>query len=280
MPELPEVELTARNLRAWSLGRVIRRAAARPGTPLRTLTPARLASGLGGQKIEAIERHGKQLFIRLAPSELVLSVHLGMTGRFVHRARGDGVADAPRRRSAKSERMSWTLDDGSVVAFIDPRRFGRVRLESETQARAHPEVKKLGPDAYQVCHEPGGLARVLERLKTPIKVALMDQRRLAGIGNIYASEGLFRAKIAPSLPARDVGKKRAAILAKGLVAAMDESIRLEAGEEVRYVEDPGGWNHFRVYDREGQPCPRCRTPIERTVQAGRSTFFCHRCQAG
>jgi formamidopyrimidine-DNA glycosylase len=176
--------------------------------------------------------------------------------------------------------MRWTLDDGRRVGFHDPRRFGRVRLLPAMQARSHPEVKKLGPDAYLLLEREGGpgLWARLRTTRTPIKVALMDQTLLAGLGNIYASEGLFRAKVAPRRPAQRVTKPEAARLALGLLEAMQESLRLEAGDEVKYLQDSDSENHFLVYGREGEPCPVCKKKIKRTVQGGRSTFHCPGCQ--
>jgi formamidopyrimidine-DNA glycosylase len=273
MPELPEVELAARSLRGWCVGHTIVSALARGGSPLRGISAPALKAGLAGRQVQAVYRHGKQLFIRLSGAEVLL-VHLGMTGRFTrHAAPGLELRLGPPR-----ERMRWMLDDGSQIAFTDPRRFGRIRLLPASRAAAHPEVARLGPDAYRLGQDPAAFAAALRVSRSPIKIALLDQSRLAGVGNIYASEALFRARIDPRTPARKLAQPAAVRLAAGLVEAMDSTFALEAEGELRYQREPGSTNRFLVYDRRGEPCSVCGTAIRREVQGGRSTFWCPRCQ--
>jgi formamidopyrimidine-DNA glycosylase len=265
VPELPEVEICARKLRAWLAGRRIVRAAAVAGTPLRNISPLALVRGLRGRRIEGVDRRGKQLFIHL-DGDLELLVHLGMTGAWER-------LDTPPSTKPK---LTLELDDGARVAYFDPRRFGRVRLLPRAKAQHHPEIAKLGPDALEVSRARGGLAKVLAKSRAPIKLALMDQQRLAGVGNIYASEALFDAKVDPRRKANTLSSKEMTALARGLRRSFERTIA-EAGDDFRYLSQ-GGENTFRVYGRAGEPCPRCKTPLRRLTQGGRGTFFCPRCQ--
>lgn len=268
MPELPEVEFCARRLRDWAVGRRIGAVWAAPGKPLRDISPAALAAGLRDRRVEGVARLGKQLFVRL-DAERVLLAHLGMTGKFVRLE----PASPPRA----GERVRLDLDDGSALAFVDPRRFGRLRLLAEAEARRHPEVAKLGEDALELCARPRALGAVL-RGRRPVKVALMDQTVLAGVGNIYASEALFAARISPDAPASSLTPAQVDALAHHLRACMLESIEREQDAEIAYLHEADSANPFRVYGRAGEPCPVCGEPIRRTVHAGRGTFSCPRCQ--
>ncbi len=268
MPELPEVEFCARRLREWTTGRRIVDAQAQAGPPLRDLTPEAFAVGLRDRRIDGVERLGKQLFVRL-DGDATLLVHLGMTGKFVREHR-----DAADRAG---ERARLALDDGRSLRFVDPRRFGRLRLLATPDVPLHPEIASLGEDALAVCARPGGLAAIL-RGRRPIKVALMDQSVLAGVGNIYASEALFAAGISPDAPAGSLTPDRADALALHLRACMLESLEREKDSEIAYLHEGGAENPFRIYGRKGEPCPACGDPVRRVEHAGRGTYFCPRCQ--
>lgn len=277
MPELPEVEITARNLRSWALGQRIEEAQVdekgkrifRPGSP-KAFTAA-----LAGRKVGEVRRIGKQLLIRLdgkGAEPLGLISHLGMTGKWVRRKASDDVP--------AYSRAQLRLENGAVLHYRDPRLFGRLRLVPGARFEEVPEVAALGPDPLEQGIDVAGLVDGLARRKTPIKVVLLDQALLAGVGNIYASEALFRAHIHPKRPANSLSRAEVKKLADGILASMRESIAREEGPEITYVEEPGAENPFLVYGHEGERCPNCkRDTIHRIVQAQRSTFFCPRCQS-
>jgi formamidopyrimidine-DNA glycosylase len=192
-----------------------------------------------------------------------------MTGKF--------VPDPNEPRPGTRIRLG--LSDGSRIAFIDARRFGRIRLAPDAHSAAsHPELSRLGPDALELCRRSGGLASVLKGRRRPIKPALMDQSLLAGIGNIYAAEGLFAGRVHPTARCDRVGAARYQAIADGIVASMEATLVRDLGDEINYLQEKGSLNPFTVYGRDGEPCHRCETSIERTVQSGRSTFWCPRCQ--
>jgi formamidopyrimidine-DNA glycosylase len=269
VPELPEVEFCARRLREWATGRRVVDAQAQPGKPLRDLTPEAFAAGLRGRRVERIDRRGKQLFVHL-DADTTLLAHLGMTGKFVRVDR-----DAEPRAG---ERARLALDDGHTLSFVDPRRFGRLRLLPTADVPRHPEIACLGEDALDVCARPGALAGVL-RGRRPIKVALMDQSVLAGVGNIYASEALFAAGIPPDAPAGSLAAAQVDALAHHLRACMVDSLEREKDSEIAYLHEGDAENPFRIYGRKGEPCPVCGEPIRRAEHAGRGTYYCPRCQA-
>lgn len=275
MPELPEVEIAARNLRAWAAGREVRQVDAED-TARRIFRPSRprtFAAALAGHRVRDVRRRGKQLLVVLGKADrrLGLVSHLGMTGKWLRRWPGEAAPSHSRAR--------LHLDDGSVLHYRDPRLFGRLRLVPGARFEALPEVAALGPDPLEDGIDEGRLARALAGRRSPIKVALLDQRLLPGVGNIVASEALFRARLDPRRPARDLSRAEVRRLAAGVLAAVNEAIAREEGPEITYVEEPGARNPFLVYGREGEPCPRCRrAALLRVVQAQRSTFFCPRCQ--
>ncbi len=275
MPELPEVEIAARNLRAWTRGRTLVRLEGDPKARyvFRPSTPAALARALEGARFRGVRRIGKQLLVSMEKdgAPVGLLAHLGMTGKWLRRRE----ADPPPRFS----RARLHLDDGSVLHLSDLRLFGRLRAVPGARFDDVPEVAALGPDPLEAGIDPDRLHEALARSRLPVKVRIMDQAILPGVGNIYASEALFRARIDPRRRASSLSRKEAGALARAIVDAMRDGIARQEGPEITYVEEPGSENPFLVYAREGETCPRCRrAKLRRIVQAQRSTYFCPRCQ--
>jgi formamidopyrimidine-DNA glycosylase len=276
MPELPEVEIAARNLRAWTKGRGIDAVDADRGARyvFRPAGPAAFARALAGARFRSIRRIGKNLLVSLEKDRapLGLLAHLGMTGKWLRRDGANG--EAPRFSRAR-----FHLDDGTVLHFCDMRLFGRLRVVPGARFEEVPEIAALGPDPIEQGIDRGRLHEGLARSKLPVKVRILDQRLLPGVGNIQASEALFRARIDPRRRSESLSRREAGALADAVLASVRESIAREEGPEITYVEEPGSENPFLVYDREGERCPRCRrAAIVRVVQAQRSTFFCPSCQ--
>jgi formamidopyrimidine-DNA glycosylase len=275
MPELPEVEIAARNLRAWTRGRRIDRVEADPRARyvFRPSSAAAFAKALAGARFGEIRRIGKHLLATLERdgAPLGLLAHLGMTGKWLRRA----AADPPTRFS----RARFHLDDGAVLHFDDLRLFGRLRVVPGGRFEDVPEVAALGPDPLEHGIDPGRLGEALARSRLPVKVRIMDQALLPGVGNIQASEALFRARIDPRRRSASLSSREVKALGAAVLASVREAIAREEGPEIAYVEEPGSENPFLVYARDGERCPRCRKgKIVRAVQAARSTFFCPRCQ--
>jgi formamidopyrimidine-DNA glycosylase len=276
MPELPEVEIAARNLRAWTEGRGIEAVDADRAARwvFRPSGPAAFSRALAGARFRSIRRIGKNLLVSLEKDRapLGLLAHLGMTGKWLRR---DGTLSEKPRFS----RARFHLDDGSVLHFCDMRLFGRLRVVPGARFEEVAEVAALGPDPLEHGIDRDRLHDGLARSKLPVKVRILDQRLLPGVGNIQASEALFRARIDPRRRSDSLSRREAGALAQAVLASVRESIAREEGPEITYVEEPGSENPFLVYGREGERCPRCRrAAIARVVQAQRSTFFCPRCQ--
>jgi formamidopyrimidine-DNA glycosylase len=281
MPELPEVEIAARNLRRWMARRRIGalRADARARRLFRPGTPAALQA-LAGARFQTLRRIGKNLLLTFAGKSGPLGVwsHLGMTGKWLRRAAGEPAPSASR--------VALTLDDGAHVHYVDRRMFGRFRLVPGARFDGLPEIAALGPDPLTDGIDAAALRARLAGLRTPIKVALLDQTILAGVGNIQASESLFRAGIDPRRPARTLTagevKRLAAAILESIHFTLDDFVAAGAdggGADIGYVEEHQTENPFLVYGRPGAPCPRCKKgTIVRMVQAQRATFFCPRCQ--
>ena len=274
MPELPEVEIAARNLRSWTRGRRIVAAEAAPSARyvFRPSTPAAFARAVEGARFGEIRRIGKHLLVALEKdgAPLGLLAHLGMTGKWLRRRRGD----PPTRFS----RARLRLDDGHVLHFDDLRLFGRLRVVPAARFGEVPELAALGTDPLERGIDAAALGEALAWSRLPVKVRIMDQAIVPGVGNIYASEACFRARIDPRRKGPSLSAREVRALAGAIVAAMKDGIARQEGPEITYVEE-GGENPFHVYAREGERCPRCRKgTIRRIVQAQRSTYFCPRCQ--
>jgi formamidopyrimidine-DNA glycosylase len=279
VPELPEVEQAARTLRRHGQGRRIEAVAldARARRMLRPASPAEVTRALTGARIERVERRGKQLLLTLATpgGPLGLLSHLGMSGEWVGVAAG-----APPSRHA---RVSLRLDDGAALHLDDPRMFGRLRLVPGARFDLVPEVAALGPDPVADALDAAALARVLApglaASRRPIKVALLDQRLLAGVGNIHAAEACWRARLDPRRRADRLAAAEVRALARAILASLAHGLAaLERGPVV-YL-GAGGENDFHVYGRAAQACPHrgCGGVLRRILQAQRATFFCPRCQ--
>jgi len=274
MPELPEVEIATRNLRAWATGRTLVSLEASRGTAyvFRPAGAARLARALEGATFRSFERRGKQMLARLEREgePVGLLAHLGMTGKWLRRRAGEPVPRFSRARLA--------LDDGHVLHLVDLRLFGRLRAVPGARFDEVAELAALGPDPLVDGIDVERLGAALRRSRLPVKVRMMDQAILPGVGNIMAGEACFRARIDPRRRGSSLGSAEVTRLAGSVVDAMKDAIAREQGPEIAYVEE-GGENPFLVYDRAGQRCPRCRRGrIARLVQAGRSTYRCPRCQ--
>src|SRR5688572_9020979 len=271
MPELPEVEANLRNLASWCVGRRIERVEPQKGR-LQTggLAPEEFARRLAGRRVEAVSRRGKWMLARLGGGA-GLGLHLGMTGKLV-RAEGDVL---PR-----FTRAVFRMSDGGRVCFVDLRRFGRIYVEESYDALLGlPGIAEIGPDALTGI-DLRLLRDALASTSRTVKETIMDQRVLGGLGNIYAGEALWRARIHPASAARAVAVDGAALraLVRGIRGALRHGLRDVLEQDVpEYVEE-GAPNPFFVYDRGGEPCRRCRTTLQSKVLGGRTTAFCPRCQ--
>jgi formamidopyrimidine-DNA glycosylase len=270
MPELPEVETVMRGLDGRLTGRVIVKAVLhRPD--LRWPIPPELPAVLTGAAVLGFRRRGKYMFMRLRGGISVL-IHLGMSGRM--------VIDAP---FVLHEHLSLETNDGGRVGFIDPRRFGALDLIASDDEDSHRLVAGLGPEPLGNAFNPPALLAALAGRASSIKVALLDQALVAGIGNIYASEALFRARISPRRVAGKLGAARAARLVPAIKTTLIEAIAAGGSSLRDYVQPSGELGYFqhawKVYGRRGLACERCPGlpgcgGIVQFTQGARSTFFC------
>lgn len=269
MPELPEVEVASRQLRSWLLGRRIVGARAAKSRILRPQGPRRFAS-LAGHALLSIERRGKWMLLDFDRGESLLS-HLGMTGKWMRRR--EDQTPPPHVRA------SLQLDDGNAVDYRDPRLFGRLIRGKPAELRGHAGWKALGPDPLVDGIDAERLHRVLSSTRRSVKEALMDQRTLAGLGNIHVGESLHRAGVHPQRAGTSLTPDETDRLAGAITVSIQFALAEEDGPEpITYVEEDPSANVFLVYDHATEPCRTCGTRIERIVQGGRSTFFCPLCQ--
>lgn len=271
MPELPEVETVARGLAAVWQGRTLVRVECRR-PDLRKPLPAGLAERLTGRRIDQVGRRAKYLVVRL-DGGLVLLGHLGMSGRMV-------ITKGRNEPPGKHDHVEFVTDQGVTVTFCDPRRFGLLDLCEAAALDAHPLLAGLGPEPLEPGFTPAVLARALAGKQTPIKAALLDQGVVAGLGNIYVSESLFRAGIRPTRLAGSLKFAEVERLVPAIQAVLEEAIAAGGSSLKDHVQPSGELGYFQhafaVYDREGRPCPgcTCTAGVRRIVQAGRSTFYC------
>jgi len=283
MPELPEVETVMRGLAACLQGRVIRSAELRRGD-LRWAVPAHFGARLHGTRVENFRRRGKYILMRLAGGDSVV-LHLGMSGRM--NISHPEAAEVAKPVAPLHEHLVLVTEDGARIGFVDPRRFGSLDLVPTALEDAHRLLAGLGPEPLEAGFDAQSLSAALEGRRTPIKSALLDQSVVAGLGNIYVCESLFRARISPRRLAGSVAGARADRLVSAIRATLQEAIAAGGSSLRDYVQPSGELGYFqhawKVYGRLGQSCEVCPGQpvcqgIGRIVQCGRSTFFCARLQ--
>jgi formamidopyrimidine-DNA glycosylase len=274
MPELPEVETVRARLEPELVGRRLERVEILDPRLTRPFDPARVAAELEGERIAAVDRRGKYLLVRFE-SGRVLLIHLRMTGSLLHGSDGRLPGEDPHRRAVVK------LDDGSDVAYRDVRRFGTWLLVEPDELEPYLG-DRVGREPLERAFTTKRLGEALAGRRTPVKAAILDQRRLAGIGNIYADEALWRARIHPQRPAGELDADELKALHRGIRTALKAGIARQ-GATLRDYRTPDGGSgamqhEFKVYAREGEPCERCGTPIEKIRAAGRGTWYCPNCQ--
>lgn len=291
MPELPEVETVRRGLDTALTGRVLTSVEARRAD-LRFPLPERMTDRLAGRRIEAVRRRAKYLLIDLDDGNTLI-VHLGMSGSFRLAAGNAEIRPAlyhPQPRLEKHDHVVFHLSDGGTATFNDPRRFGLMRLAPTASVETGGHLGDLGVEPLDGLMDAGMLASAMAGRHVSLKAALLDQSVVAGLGNIYVCEALHRAGLSPRRDAATLARKdgsptiRAKALAPAIVDVLVEAVEA-GGSTLRDFSAADGalgyfQHRFRVYDREGSPCPKpgCGGTIERIVQSGRSTYFCPRCQ--
>jgi formamidopyrimidine-DNA glycosylase len=282
MPELPEVETVRRGLAPVMEGAVIARADVnRPD--LRWPFPPGMAARLTGQRVLSLRRRSKYLLADLESGETLL-IHLGMSGRMLISGAPLGSCALRHATPEKHDHVVLHMDSGARITFNDPRRFGAMDLFATKSAETHPLLVRIGPEPLGNSFDESYLARVLEGRNTPIKAALLDQRIVAGLGNIYVCEALHRAGISPRRRAGNIGARRAAALVPIIRDVLRDAIHAGGSSLRDYRQADGDLGYFQhsfdVYGREGQPCRRdgCTGTITRIVQSGRSSFYCGKCQ--
>jgi formamidopyrimidine-DNA glycosylase len=275
MPELPEVELVAKSLQKLIAGRRFESAELRRERLAPDHAPREFASNLSGTSIERVHRRGKHILIELDNGRTLI-VHLRMSGRF--------MLLGTDREDPKFAHAVFYFGDETRLVFEDQRHFGFMRIVATEELGEAKELKKLAPEPFSEEFSVEYLRRVLKASKRPIKLVLLDQTRVLGLGNIYASEAMFLARVNP--------KRRGSSLSGPKTIRLFEMIREVLTESMLHGStmniDPenidgsyygGGYESaWRVYDRENEPCVECETPIRRTVQGGRSTYYCPACQ--
>lgn len=273
MPELPEAETIVRDLRRRVVGSTITGASIpRPDILRPPLTPRRAAARIRGHRIAATARRAKKVILELDDESRIV-IHLGMTGRVM-------TADAPGAAALRHIVARLRLGDHRDILFDDARRFGRLEI---VEPPAWPDWSAaLGPEPLSDDFSAESLFRGLRASATPVRNWLLDQKRVAGIGNIYACEALFRAGVRPTRRARRITRRQATSLHAALRDVLHDAIRARGTTFRDYRDARGGHGAFQtrlaVYDREGEPCLVCSTPIRRTVLSNRSAFFCPTCQ--
>lgn len=282
MPELPEVETVRRGLSPVMEGVVIARADVnRPN--LRWPFPERMAERLSGQRVERLRRRSKYVLADLSSGETLL-IHLGMSGRML--ISGDPLGQFVHEHPAteKHDHVVFHMENGARITFNDPRRFGAMDLLNTATAEDHKLLAMLGPEPLSNDFHEAILVAALKGRNTPVKSALLDQHIVAGLGNIYVCETLFRAGISPARKAGRIAAPRVAAMVPIIREVLGEAI--EAGgsslRDFRQADGELGYfqHSFDVYGREGEPCRTdgCEASIARIVQSGRSSFYCPQCQ--
>jgi formamidopyrimidine-DNA glycosylase len=273
MPELPEVETVRARLEPLLVGRRFDSVEILDSRLTRPFEPAEVAAELQGERVAAVERRGKYLVVRFE-SGVVLLIHLRMTGTLVYTRNGAPAGERHQRAVVR-------LDDGSDVTYRDVRRFGTWLVLRGDELDSYL-TRRLGSEPLGSAFSARGLAERLAGRRTPVKGALLDQRTLAGMGNIYADEALWRAGIDPRRPAGELDDGEIRALHRGIRRVLEAGIARQ-GATLRTYRTPDGsagrmQHEFKVYGRAREPCLRCRAPIEKTRIGGRGTWFCPACQ--
>ncbi|MDQ3806517.1 MAG: bifunctional DNA-formamidopyrimidine glycosylase/DNA-(apurinic or apyrimidinic site) lyase [Acidobacteriota bacterium] len=275
MPELPEVELVARALDRLVRGRrfeaaELLRPRLAPENP-----PEEFARHLRGARVREVGRRGKHILVHFDNAR-ALVVHLRMTGRFLLLPAG---RELPRHTHAL-----FHLDDARRLAFTDQRHFGLMKLVGADELFQTRELRSLAPEPFSAEFTPAYLGAAIARSRRTLKETLLDQTKVTGLGNIYAAEALFLARANPFAVAADFSRRRLARLHRAILEVLRESIEHGSTMNVDPENIDGSYyggayeGRWRVYGREGEPCPACRAPVRRLSRAGRSTYFCPRCQ--
>jgi formamidopyrimidine-DNA glycosylase len=294
LPELPEVETVRRGLEPAMQGARFAKVDVHRGD-LRWPLTKDFAQRLEGKTVTGLGRRAKYLMADLSSGD-VLIMHLGMSGSFHVFQEDGGRGKTPgnyyheRARHLAHDHIVFHMSSGAVVTFNDPRRFGSMKIVARQKLHAEPLINRLGPEPLGNAFDAAALARACTGKKTSLKSALSDQRVVAGLGNIYVCEALYRARLSPKRIAATIATKsgapseRAERLVEGIKAVLNEAIK-DGGSSLRDHRLTDGdlgmfQHHFRVYDREGEKCPTrgCRGTVKRIVQNGRSTFYCPVCQ--
>jgi formamidopyrimidine-DNA glycosylase len=287
MPELPEVETVRRGLAPAMEGRRFVKVEVRR-SDLRWPLPRGFAQRLHGKTVEGLGRRAKYLLADLSSGDVLL-MHLGMSGSFrVGTDSAPGNYHHQRSNSRAHDHVVFHMSNGATVTFNDPRRFGSMKLVSRAKLEQEPLLRALGPEPLGNEFDAAMLAKACAGKRTSLKAALSDQRVVAGLGNIYVCEALFRARLSPLRSASTIADRhgrpneRAERLVNAIKAVLLDAIKA-GGSSLRDHRKADGslgdfQHNFQVYDREGQPCPSCKGKIRRIVQLGRSTFYCPSCQ--
>ncbi len=288
MPELPEVETVRSGLSKHFQGRSISSVVLKREN-LRFPFPPNMAEVLQGRKFVEVQRRAKYLLIRLS-GRLTLMVHLGMSGYFSLLGPGEekksmhAYSEGELIGNGKHDHVTICLDDGSRVVYTDPRRFGMMDIVKTIDENSHRLLKHLGPEPLGNEWNAETLCNSLRERRINMKTALLNQKIVVGIGNIYACEALFRAKISPERIASSISTKRAELLVSSIKEILNAAIDSGGStlNDFQAVDGELGYftHFFQVYDREGEECTSddCKSTIKRIVQGGRSTFYCKNCQ--
>ena len=287
MPELPEVETVRRGLAPAMEGASLAKVEVRDRR-LRWPIAKDFEKRLTGRTVEGLGRRAKYLLADLSSGE-VLIMHLGMSGSFrVGKDARPGVYYHEKSKSTAHDHVVFHMSNGATVTFNDPRRFGSMKLVARAKLDSEPLLRGLGPEPLGNEFDAAMLATACAGKKTSLKAALLDQRVVAGLGNIYVCEALYRARLSPKRQASTIADRngrpnaRATVLVEAIQAVLQDAIAA-GGSSLRDHRRTDGalgdfQHNFRVYDREGEPCPNCKGKIKRIVQSGRSTFYCASCQ--
>ena len=287
MPELPEVETVRRGLAPAMEGAAFAKVEVRDRR-LRWPIAKDFEKRLQGRTVEGLGRRAKYLLADLSSGDVLL-MHLGMSGSFrVGKDAKPGVYYHERSKSTAHDHVVFHMSNGATVTFNDPRRFGSMKLVPRAKLDEEPLLRALGPEPLGNAFDAAMLAQACFGKKTSLKAALSDQRVVAGLGNIYVCEALFRARLSPKRQASTIADRngkpnaRAVALVDAIKSVLNDAIKA-GGSSLRDHRRTDGalgdfQHNFQVYDREGKPCPNCKGKIKRIVQTGRSTFYCPSCQ--